>query len=159
MKDGDAVGEKFNFVKGVGGEEEGGAARVDDFGFEEAAKIGSGEGVQTAGGLVKKQNTGLMQQSAEQAETLHGAGRESADLAIERADAVELFGEVVDACIQQTASEMIQAAEKAEVLTASEPRIKALVGAGVITELYANGGIFFDDVVTCYRCRAAGGQQ
>src|ERR1700730_6856784 len=115
VKNGDAIGEEFNFVQRVGGEQKRGAACGNDFGFEKAAKVGGGDGVQAAGRFIEKQDAWLMKQGAQQAETLHGAGRESADLAIESADAVELSGERVEAGVQQATGEMIQAAKKTKV--------------------------------------------
>lgn len=57
----DAVGEKFYLRQSVRGEEQGSIAEAQNLGLQEAAKFGSGDGVETAGWLIKKQDAGLVE--------------------------------------------------------------------------------------------------
>ncbi len=86
-----AIGEEIDFGERVGGEEQGGVAALQDFRFEEAAEFGGGDGVQAARGLVEEQDARLMQEGAREADALHGAGGERADLAVDGVFQVELL--------------------------------------------------------------------
>ena len=78
-------------------EEQGSITAAQNLGFEEPAKLGSSDGVETARRLIEKQNTRLVKKRASEAEALNGAGRERAQLAVESFRKMELFGEKGDA--------------------------------------------------------------
>ena len=52
IDDGDAIGEALDFREGVGGEENGSGAGLQDLRFEKAAELGCGDDVDAARGLV-----------------------------------------------------------------------------------------------------------
>jgi len=88
----DAIGEKFDLGQSVRGEEQGSIAAAENLGLEEAAKFGSGDSVKAARGFIEEKDAGLVEQSAGEAQALHGAGRKRAHLAIESFFDMELFG-------------------------------------------------------------------
>ena len=111
-----------------------------DFCFEKPAKFGSGDSVETPRRFVKKQDLGLVEQRAEKAEALEGAGGKSAHLAIKEAAEFEAFCKFRDASFENGIGEIIQAAKKAEILASGKTRIEPQVGSGVVTEVAADGG-------------------
>lgn len=52
----DAVGEQFDLRQSVRGEKKGSIAAAKDLRFQEAAKFGSSDGVQTARGFIQEKN-------------------------------------------------------------------------------------------------------
>src|SRR5437762_8326791 len=98
-----------------------------------------GDSVEAASWLVEEKNARGVKEGASEGEALNRAGRKSADLAIERFGEFELRGELRDAIARGRSGEMIEVAEEEEVFASGEARVKALVGAGVITERAANG--------------------
>src|SRR2546430_6783466 len=97
-----------------------------------------GDSVEAAGWLVEKKNARGVKEGAGEGEALNRAGRKRADLAIERFGEFELRGELRDAIARGGSGEMIEAAEEEEIFACGEARVKALVGAGVVTERAAN---------------------
>jgi len=57
----DAVGEKLYLGQSVRGEEQGSIAEAQDLGLQEAAKLGSGDGIKTARWLIEKQDAGVVE--------------------------------------------------------------------------------------------------
>jgi len=78
-----------------------------DFCFEKPAKFGSGDGVETPRRFVEKQDLGLVEQRAEKAEALEGAGGQSANLAIKEAAEFEAFCKFRDASFENGIGEII----------------------------------------------------
>jgi hypothetical protein len=68
-------------------------AAAQNFGLEEAAKLGSGDGIEAARRFIEEKNTRLVEQSASKAQSLDCAGGESPDLTVERFSKLELFRE------------------------------------------------------------------
>jgi len=91
---GHAIREQLDFGERVRGEEQGSPATAQHLRFQEAAKFRGGDGVEAARGLVEKQDAGLVQNGAIQAEALDCAGGQRAHLAVERFTELKLFGEV-----------------------------------------------------------------
>jgi len=139
VDNGDAVGEKFYLGQSVRGKEQGSIAAAQNLGLQEAAKLGSGDGVKTARWLIEKQDAGLVKKRASQAEALNRAGREGAHLAVESFRKMELRGKKHDALCGGCAGEMVESAEEAKIFAARQTRIEAEVAPCVITELAANG--------------------
>jgi hypothetical protein len=157
IEDGDARGELLDFRERVGRKKERGGAGTEDFGFKETAKLGGGDGVEAAGGLVKKQDTGLVEESASETESLDGAGGKSADLAIESFGEMKSIGELGDAFGGVGRGKPIETAEEEKIFAAGETRIETMVGAGVIAEETADGAGIFHGVVAGEIGMAAGG--
>ena len=67
----------------MGCEEKSGLAAAKDFSFQEAAKLGGTDGIQAARRLIQQENPRLVNESASEAQTLHGTGRERTNLAVE----------------------------------------------------------------------------
>jgi hypothetical protein len=144
----DSVSEKFYLRQSVRGEEQGSIAAAQNLGLQEAAKLGSGDGVKTARWLIEKQDAGLVKQSAGKAEALNRAGREGAYLTIESFRKMELFGEKRDALRGGRAGEMVEAAEEAKIVAARQARIESEVAPCMITELAANCARIEDSIVS-----------
>jgi hypothetical protein len=83
MENRDAVGEKLNFRKCVGGKQERSSICREDFRLEEAPEVRGGKGIQAARGFIQEQDPGLVQKGTEKAEALDGAGGERAKLPVE----------------------------------------------------------------------------
>src|SRR5882724_526370 len=98
--------------RGRRGEEQGSPATAQHFRFQEAAKFRGGDGVEAARGLVEKQDAGLVQNGASQAEALDCAGGQRAHLAVERFTELKLFGELRDALGRGGSGKQIQLAEE-----------------------------------------------
>jgi hypothetical protein len=81
----------------VRSEEQGSITAAQHLGFEEPAKFGSSDGVETARRFIEKQNARLVKKRASEAEALNGAGRERANLAVKSLCKMELFGKKGDA--------------------------------------------------------------
>ena len=60
----DAVGEKFYLGQSVRSKEKGSIAAAQNLGLQEAAKLGSGDGVKAACWLIEKQNARLVKKRA-----------------------------------------------------------------------------------------------
>jgi hypothetical protein len=67
FQDDHAVGEEFNLGKSVRGKENRRALARADFTFQEMAKLGGRDRVETARRFVEKKHLGLVEQSAEKA--------------------------------------------------------------------------------------------
>jgi len=159
MENGNAVGEQFDFRKGVGGKEERSTIRGEDFGFEETPEIRSREGIEAARGFIEEQNLGLMQKGTEEAEALDGAGRERAKLAVKGRAQLELLRENGNAGFQEGVLKMIQTAKKAQIFPASEAGIETAVAAGVIAQITADGTGVTDCIMTGKNGGAARGEK
>ena len=159
MEDGDAIGEELDFGEGVGSEEQRACAGLQDLRFQEMAEGRGGDRVEAASWLVEKKNARGVQEGASEGEALNGAGRKSADLAIERLGEFELRGESRDAIARSGSGEMIEAAEEEEILAGGEARVKALVGTGMVTERAADGAGGRDGVMACDGGMAGGGKK
>ena len=92
IEDGNAISEALYFLQGVRGEENGGGAGLKDLRFEKVAKLGGSNDVDAAGGFVQEEHARAMEQGASQADALDRAGRERADLAIQKFADSELRG-------------------------------------------------------------------
>ncbi len=134
----DAIGEKLNLRQSVRGEEKGSVAAAQNLGLQEAAKLGSGDGVKTARWLIEKEDAGLVKQSTNEAEALNRAGREGAHLAVESFRKMELFGEKRDALCGGGAGKMVETAEEAKIFAARQAGIETEVAPCMITKLAAN---------------------
>ena len=159
LEDGDAIGEEFDLGEGVGSEKQRGLAGLHDLRFQEMAEGRGGDRVEAAGGLVEKKNARGVKEGASEGEALNGAGRKSADLAIERFGELELCGELRDAIAGGGLREMIEAAKEEEVFAGGEACVKALVGAGVVTERAADGTRRRDGVMSGDGGMAGGGKK
>ncbi len=159
LEDGDAIGEEFDFGEGVGSEKQRGFAGPHDLRFQEMAEGRGGDGVEAAGWLVEKKDARGVNEGASEGEALNRAGRKSADLAIERFGEFELCGELRDAIARGGSGEMIEATEEEEIFACGEARIKALVGAGVVTERAADGTGRRDRVMSRDGGMAGGGKK
>jgi len=102
-----AIGEEFDFGKGVRGKKERSMLTAEDLRFKEAAEVGSRNRIQATRGFIEEQDLGLMQKRADQAEALHSAGRECADLPVERAAQVKLLCERRNTGSQERLRKMI----------------------------------------------------
>ncbi len=156
---GDAVGEEFDLGQSVRGEEQRSIAAAEDFGFEEAAKIGGGDRVEAAGGFIEEEDAGLVEQGASEAEALDCAGGKRAHLAVQGFFEMELLGENGDALCGGGIRKMIEAAKEAQILAAGEAGVEADVAAGVVAELAANGARVENGVMSGDLCAAAGREQ
>lgn len=159
LEDGDAVGEEFDFGQRVGSKKQGSIAAREELRFQEAAEIHGRDGVETSRRLIEQQHAWLMEQGAQQAEALNSAGRECADLTIERFVHVKLFGKLGDAQACRLPGEMVEAAEKEQILAAGEASVEAVVGAGMITEQAPNRARFARGVVARDAGDSAGRQK
>src|SRR5882672_4655090 len=90
-----------------------------------------------------------MEKSADQAETLYRAGRESAHLTIQCITDFELFREEGDSLRGSGVRKLIQAAEEEQVLTSGEARVKTVVRAGVEAQAAADVTRMVNGVVSC----------
>lgn len=113
---------------------------AENFGLQEASKIGGRERVQTSCGLVEEEYAGLVEKSAEQAETLDGAARQGADLAVKGFDDFELFGERGDAGLEDRVGEVIEAGKETKIFAGRKARVEAKVGPRVVAKMAAHGG-------------------
>jgi hypothetical protein len=156
VDNGDSVGEKFDFGESVRSKEQGSAPMAKDFGFQETAEFRGADGVETARGLVKEKHAGMVEQDASQAETLNGAGGESAHLAIQGFADLELFREQGDTLGGRGIRKLIQSAKKMQILTARQARVKTMIGAGVVAKTAADFARLVDGIVSG-DTRAAGG--
>jgi len=159
IDDSHAIGKQFHLGEGVGGEEQGSVAVLENFGLEEAAEFGGGDGVEAARRLVEQQDARLVQQGTGEAEALDGAGGEGADLAAERFFQMKLLRERFDAPRGGGSREVIQAAEEEKILPAAQARVKTVVCAGVIAQLAADGAGGFCGVMAGDARVALGGKQ
>jgi len=100
-----------------------------------------------------------VKEGASEGETLNGAGRKSAGLAIERFGEFELCGELRDAIARYGSGEMIEAAEEEEIFAGGEASVKALVGTGMVTERAADGMGRRDGVMASDGGMAGGGKK
>ena len=159
LENGDAIGEEFDFGERVRSEKQRGFAGSHDLRFKEIAEGRGGDGVEAAGWLVEEKNARGVKEGASEGEALNRSGRKSADLAVERFGELELRGELRDAVARGGSREMIEAAEEEEIFAGGEARIKALVGAGVVTERAADGTGRRDRVMSRDDGMAGGGQK
>jgi len=159
LEDRYAIGEELDFGEGVGSEKQRGLAGLHDVRFQEMAEGGGGDRVEAAGRFVEKKNARGMKEGASEGEALNGAGRKSADLAIERCGEFELRGELRYAIARDGSGEMIEAAEEEEVFAGGEARVKALVGTGVVTEGATDGTGRRDGVMSRDGGMAGGGKK
>lgn len=90
-----------------------------------------------------------MKERASEAEPLQSAGGKGADLTVEGFLQLKLSSELRNATATDCGREVIQPAEKVKVFARRETGIKALIGAGMVTELAANGARRRDRVKTC----------
>jgi len=111
-----------------------------DFRFEEPAEFRGADSVKTPRGLVEKKDPGLVEQCAEKAEALEGAGGKSANLAFECAAEFEAFCQFRYAGSEKRIGEVIQPAEEAKIFSTGQARIETEVGSGVVTKMAADGG-------------------
>lgn len=100
-----------------------------------------------------------MHEGSSETETLDGAGRERADLAIEGFSEFELRGELSDAIARAAFGKMIELAEEEKILAAGEAGIKAEVAAGVVAEIAADFGGGLSGVVAGDGSAAACGEK
>lgn len=135
VDDGDTVGEELDFRKRVGSEEQSRFAATENFGLQEPAKLGSADGVQAARRLVQQENARPVKKSTRETCALHRSGRECAHLPVKGFFEIKLLRELLNAPAGGRARELIEAAEKAQILSTGEPRVKTHIAAGVIAEL------------------------
>ena len=159
FQDSHAVGEELNLGKSVRGKENRRALARADFTFQEVAKLGGRNRVETARRFVEKKHLGPVEQSAEKAKSLERARGEGADLMIKRGAKFETFRKLRNARFEDCIGEVIQPAEKAKIFAAGEARIKAEIAAGVIAEILADGMRVAHRVVTGQEGRTARGDQ
>ena len=159
VEDGHAVGEEFDFPHGVRGEQQRSVLPCKDFRFQEMPEISGGDGVEAARRFIQQQYLRLMEQRANQAEALDRAGRKHACLAIQHAAQSEPIAQYFDARGAEFIGKMVQAAKKAEILAAGQPRIEAEVAARVVPDLPPHGRRFTRGILPRQRSGAARRQQ
>ena len=143
----------------MGGEKQCSFAEAENFGLQEASKLGGGDGIQTARRFIQQKNARPVNKSPSEAQPLHGAGRKRAHLPVEGFFKMELFRELRDAPGHGTGGKLIQPAEESKIFAAGKTRIKAQVAAGVVAKLAANGARIADRIVSSNLGAAPGGQQ
>ena len=136
----DAIGEEFDFGKGVRSKEQGSALPRQNFRLEEAPEIGGGESIEATCGLVQKKNLRPVQERAQKAKALNGARGERAHLAIQHGCKFKLLGRGMNLSFQVGIRKMIQAPKEAEVLVSCEAGIETEIGASVVAEMPAHSG-------------------
>ena len=159
IDDGDAIGEALDFGERVRGEENRGGAGLQNLRFEEAAELRRGDNVEAAGGFVQQEQSRAMQQCASQTDALHRAGRERADLTVEKFAENKLCGQGSSACLGVGAGQAIELAEEQEILASGEPWIQAMIGARVIAEVAPDGARLGASVVAGHLGLTARGKQ
>ena len=132
LQDGDTVRQELHLRKRVRREKQGSALAFKDFGFQETPEVGGGKGIQAARGFIEKKHLGLMENRANQAEPLDGAGGQGAHLPVERIAQLETFRKSRDTSSQNGIGEMIQPAEETEIFSSGQTREKAQVGTCVV---------------------------
>src|ERR1700694_2370844 len=100
-----------------------------------------------------------MEKGASQAEALNGAGGKSAHLTVQGFAQLELLRELPDSLGCRSVRKLIQSAKKEKILTAGEPRVKAMVRASVVSQEAANVARLMDCVVSRDACVAPRGHQ
>ena len=143
----------------MGGEEQGSSLAREDLRFEEAAKIRSGESVETPRGLVEQKDLWLVKKRAQKAEALNGAGGKRAHLTVERAAEFKLFGGSGDSCAEIGVGKVIQAAKEAEIFASRQAWIETQVGSGMIAEIAADSRRLANRVEAGDAHAAAGGKK
>lgn len=114
-------------------------ATLHDFGFNEAAEFGGGQGIETARGFIQQQHVRLVQYGASEAQALDRPCGKGANLPVEGIFEVKLFRESVDAMRRCGSRELIQSSKEHQVLPACQAGIKTVVGPRVVAKLAANG--------------------
>lgn len=112
------MGEFFDFLERVGGKKQRSPAALDDFNFEQAAKIRGSERIEAAGGLVKQKDGGVVEKSAGKPEAVGHTGRESANLTVELAVNLHPFGRACDSLADGGRREIVHGGEKCEIFAA-----------------------------------------
>ena len=115
--------------------------------LQKAPKLGGGNGVKAACGLVEQQHFWLMQQGAQEAQPLDRAGGESARLTVQRVLQAQALGQQANAGGDKIVRKMMQATKKGQILPAGEPSIKAKITAGVIAKVTADSRGLRENVV------------
>ena len=159
VEDGHAVGEQFDFLHGVRGEEQRRIFPRKDFRFQEMPEIGGDDGVEAARRFIQQQHLRLMKQCAEQAESLDRAGGKRARLAVQSAAQSEPFAQGFDAAGAEFIGEVVQAAKELQILAAGEPRIEAEIASCVVPDLASHGCWFARGVVPGQRSGATRWQE
>ena len=148
VNDGDAIGEELDFRERVGSEEQSCLTGPENLGFQETAKLGGANGVETARRLIEQENAGLMEESTAKTETLQRAGRKSAHLPVESFLDMKLFRELSDALRGSGARDPVESSEKSQIFPAGESRVEARIASGVIAEVAARSGGIAKGVVS-----------
>jgi len=122
-------------------------------------EIGGRDGVEAARRFIQQQYLRLMNQCAEQAESLDRAGRKGARLAVQIAAQSEPFAQGFDAAGAEFIGKVVQAAKELQILAAGEPRIEAEIASRVVADLPSHGCWFTRGIVPGQRSSAACRQQ
>lgn len=159
MENSDPIGKQFHFAERMRREEQGDIAGAKNFRSEETPEFGGGNRVQASRWLIEKKDARLMQQRPRQAEPLHGAGGKRAHLAVEGVAEMKKFGKLcnTDQCI--FTREQVELAEEKKVFAPREPRIKTMIGSGMITKASANFSGVLDRIVRLHTRAAARGNE
>src|SRR5690348_139963 len=144
LNDADGVAELFDFGHDMSGKNNGFAvvAALADEGGDGA----SGHDVQAVGGLVKDHGGGIVDEGERNGSLLHHAGGELVAAAIAKAVHVQTIEDSVDAFLESSFVEAVEAAEVFDEFLGGEPAIE---GGGRGEEAYVGADFFrlFDDVV------------
>src|SRR5262249_22475792 len=127
-------------------------------GFKEVTEFGSSHYVEAARWFVEQQHRGLVKKRAGQAEALHGARRERANLTVEGFADRELLRESVDTLLGGWPRKMVELTKEQKILASSKARIQAVVRASVVAEMTAHLVRMCDHVMTVDASMPVGGQ-